>query len=623
MNDKDIFDAVTQDLADRTDWANRQTVFYQLRHDGLRRRRKPFPGAADLHFPLVDQTIEKLKPFYYNQIFATELLASFVAKPGADKAAITAAAEWFDYKLKERSNFEDEILLAVDAMLQSGRGPLKIAWDAAGKRLRFEAVEPTYFIVPAYCAELAETDRATHVQHLSVWQYRNGPLKDRLNQDPDFIKRITGRGTTRGGESALLEQERASREGLTYAEDKNTIVLWEVYERTASGWMVHTLSPLAPDEEVRTPFSLPYRHGQLPFVSFQMERKARRYYDSRGVAEILAAFETYLCKTWNEKSDSMTYFNRPLLMSEQQIPNPSNLAWEPGTILPFKVGRVDLGAPPMSFEDEMLTTRSIAEQRMSMPDFGVGRQDNLSGRKTATEVDAISTTANTVIDMRSRLSRRQLKAVYDQCWSLLGQYDEDVQYLAKGEQRAIDVASRDLIVSIAPAGSSASWDRQGQLQKAISRKQLFAGAPWINQVELDKSILELDEPGLIDRLVQDPGSRQHEQAGLQMQEIPALLLGMPVPINDSDDDATHAQTIIAFNVQMAKQGGGNPQAMQAVDQHFNEHIQRLEQRDPKQAGAVMAAAAEAASANSTRGHGETGTSQTRRERVPTSCSGGL
>jgi hypothetical protein len=216
MNDKDIFESVSHDLTDRANWANRQTVFYQLRHDGLRRRRKPFPGAADLHFPLVDQTIEKLKPFYYNQIFATELLASFVAKPGADKAAITAAAEWFDYKLKERSNFEDEILLAMDAMLQSGRGPLKIAWDAAGKRLRFEAVEPIYFIVPTHCAELAETDRATHVQHLPVWQYKNGPLKDRLNQDPDFIKRITGRGTTRDGEAAQLDQERASREGLTY-----------------------------------------------------------------------------------------------------------------------------------------------------------------------------------------------------------------------------------------------------------------------------------------------------------------------------------------------------------------------------------------------------------------------
>ena len=127
----ELFDAVCGDLADRTDWANRQMVFYQIRHDGLRRKRKPFPGAADLHFPLVDQVIEKLVPFYYNQIFATELLASFVAQPGTDQRAVSAAAQWFDFKIKERSNFEDEICPAINSMLQSGRGPLKATWDAS------------------------------------------------------------------------------------------------------------------------------------------------------------------------------------------------------------------------------------------------------------------------------------------------------------------------------------------------------------------------------------------------------------------------------------------------------------------------------------------------------------
>ena len=37
-----------------------------------------------------------------------------------------------------------------------------------------------------------------------------------------------------------------------------------------------------------------------------------------------------------------------------------------------------------------------------------------------------------------------------------------------------------------------------------------------------------------------------------------------------------------------------PQALQAIDQHFGAHMQRLSQRDPKQANAVLAQAKQAA-----------------------------
>jgi hypothetical protein len=38
-----------------------------MRHDGIRRRNKPWPWAADLHYALADEKIDKLKPFYKQQ----------------------------------------------------------------------------------------------------------------------------------------------------------------------------------------------------------------------------------------------------------------------------------------------------------------------------------------------------------------------------------------------------------------------------------------------------------------------------------------------------------------------------------------------------------------------------
>lgn len=186
----DLYNLICDDIANRKTWADRQAVWYQMRRDGLRRRNKPYPGAADLHFPLVDTIIEKLKPFYLNQLFATERLADFTARRPEAADKIVQAAWWFDYKLKQRSNLESQIALAIDYMLQNGRGILKVYWDAEERRVALDAIEPIYLIVPADTTDLACADRIVHVQHLSPWKYKNGPGSEHRKKDAEFVKRI-------------------------------------------------------------------------------------------------------------------------------------------------------------------------------------------------------------------------------------------------------------------------------------------------------------------------------------------------------------------------------------------------------------------------------------------------
>ena len=80
-------DEILTALKDRSTWENRQTTWYKMRHDGLRRQNKPWANAADMHFPLADMIIEKLKPYYIGQIFATDNVASFVGLSSETTAA--------------------------------------------------------------------------------------------------------------------------------------------------------------------------------------------------------------------------------------------------------------------------------------------------------------------------------------------------------------------------------------------------------------------------------------------------------------------------------------------------------------------------------------------------------
>lgn len=104
---------------------------------------------------------------------------------------------------------------------------------------------------------------------------------------------------------------------------------------------------------------------------------------------MVAPFEAFLCKLLNEKADAMTLYNRPLFRCEQDIPNTNNLRFGPATILPVGVAPVPMPQPPISFDQEMINQRMIAEYLTSMPDFGLAQQQNSKNARTATEVSQI------------------------------------------------------------------------------------------------------------------------------------------------------------------------------------------------------------------------------------------
>src|SRR5689334_10483723 len=100
-----LFGRAYQTLQDRQKWETKMRLFYQMRHDGVRRRNKPFPNAADLHLALVDQAITKSKPFWMAQAIGAERLATFVSMRNQQKEATESAADFFDFEMKHRTNY--------------------------------------------------------------------------------------------------------------------------------------------------------------------------------------------------------------------------------------------------------------------------------------------------------------------------------------------------------------------------------------------------------------------------------------------------------------------------------------------------------------------------------------
>ncbi len=585
-------------LQERSVWEERQALYYEMRHQGIPRRNKPFKGAADLHLPLADNAVEKLKPYYVNSIFGRQRLASFTALKQQLKAATSGAADYLDWQMRNRSNYELQVSYVIDLMLVSGPPVLKTWWDRKANRgkggLAYEAVDPMFFIVPPRGDEIDEMDYFCHVRQLTVAKFE---MDGRYTANRDLMARI------RGGDKQVEQwksEEKASREGITHSTDEDEIVLFEAYERVKEGWRVRTYSPSAPDEPVRPDFILSYRlegEPMQPFTRWRMEITEKGFYAPRSIVEKVAPYETYGTKLWNNKADWMEYAMKPLFTRDAQAPltNTANITLRPGEILPPGVTPATMPEPPFALDNEMSMTRQLAEERSGTPDFGVTDESNKQGsdNRTAAEVNLVGSFASQGIQLKARITALSEGVTYRKSWALIVQFGgKDLTYYQSDEMKVLPQQALHDSYLIAPDGVPDQWNQQQRMSRAVARFQMHKGNPNVNQEELTKSVLEADDPRLVKRLFVSTGNKAANESEDEAIEITSLLLeGYPAAVNVGEDHVTRLRILFgkmqqlslmpmpATQEEFARQQIG----IKRMQEHIMQHLQMLQQENPAMA----------------------------------------
>lgn len=571
----------------RGQWEIRQRLYSQMRVDGIRRRNKPWPSAADLHFPLIDLNIRKAKPFWEAQATSHERLVSFVALQEQLQALTTAAADYTDFELRQNTNYLTELNRAIDIMCVRGRGVLKAIVDPFEEyAIKFDAVDPIFIIMADQADDFDDADWFVHIQHLTLPAYKRDR---RYSQDETVIRSI--RGNKDLDVAAGVLQDKEAREGVNYSRNPNQIILWEHYVRTMGGWTVYTYSPMAPDKAVRKAYGVPYKargKASLPYFSFKMEVKEKGWYSPRGIAELCAPFESYTCKLWNEKTDAMTLGNRPILTSEQQIPNTVNIRWNPGEIVPGNLKAVPMPAPAFSFDQELAFTRSVSEQLTMLPDFGItvpGDQSTGSKPRTATENNRVANLQSVGTESQGRIFRQDLGKVYRHVWGMILQYRKgEISYYAGDELKTLPEAALHDAYLITPDGNPSDWDKTQRLQRAMGRLQTFSGSPNVDQDILVRDALAADDPKLAQEAFIPSGVKAANEAEDEAEEIQILKDGFPAAVRPNEDHATRIHVLVSWIDKQHQQGAPMDQiAKQRILQHMAVHFQYLQQINPKAA----------------------------------------
>jgi hypothetical protein len=569
----ELYCDIVDDLDDRSAWESRQVLWHKMRTQGVPRTRKPWPGAASMHVPLGDTIINKLKAYYVQWIFGPELLASFYAIEDQGDSYTDSVAQWFDYQVRECSNFPTMAICAIDSCLQNGMGFLKPYWDWNKERLAFASIHPYFIIVPPNTQEIQEADRIVHVMHMSEAEYVRNAESRGYNTDEDFIESIKGEGKP----DQKYEETRYTAEGLSYSRLKDLIILWEVYVRESDGQIrVETFSPLQPDEPARAPFKLPFRHKQIPLIQLPYELIDPGFFSSRGVMELVQMYEASACKMWNEKLDFMSIANRPVLSTQGGSINAQNIRWEPGAVYDSVLQLVEQPAPPVDFDQEIQANRSFAEQRVGIPDFGIGDQADSQGQnKTATETNAITQVMQQSNDLRARVIKNAITAVFEQAWSILKQYkNDDLNYFWRKRRVTLDDAAFDNAYVLRPNGSVDGYSREREIQKLMQLRQLAQGAPWLKTSEIDRKIVELMDSSWIMQVFEEPPEVMANQQESQAIENSCMHDGFLPQVEPTDDHVTHLTILLGYlgwtkqHQQMLP-----PDVMDIFVQHGTMHVQ--------------------------------------------------
>ena len=612
MNDHlDLFRRAYQILSDRQRWEDKQRVYYIMRHTGIRRRNKPFPTAADLHLALIDEAINKLKPFTLAQVTGQERLVTFCARRQQLQETTEAAADFFSFELKERSNLLKVLETVVDTMWLRGHGIVKAYVDPFNDyKLVHENVDPLFLLMSDASNDFEDADEWIHVRQITVGTFRRDRRwcanyrDDNGEIDPQIEAAISGGSdgqsrlqntierirTQRGRDFDMIQSDKETREGVTHTTSNDTIIVWEHYVRTIGGIMVYPYCPVAMDVEIRKPYGVPYKvNGKVscPFFSFIAEQKDDGWYSPRGVAEKIADNEIYGCKVWNAKADAITFFNTPILTGETPLQNPANYNLVPGEYIPGNVRAVSYGQPSISFDQEIMFTRSEAEQRSQMPDLGIqqsGQPQHRGEKPTAREISAKMSLAQVGTNHSGNLFRRNLTDLFRHDWGLCLQYKRsDLTYFISDNLQTLPPQALHDEYLILPGGSTDDWDKGQRLQKAMGRLQALGALPNTNKDELVRDVLAADDARLVKRILIPQNEKGASESEDEAQEITSMIVThYPAPVLPGEDHATRIKVLVSFMMaQGQKSVPVDPMAKQRIQEHLVVHMKYLKQLQPQ------------------------------------------
>jgi len=384
------------------------------------------------------------------------------------------------------------------------------------------------------------------------------------------------------------EYTKRIREGLDALKNNSGMVkIWETYmyyDLNGDGFQEKCVFTFAPDfGQTLRKITLPLDSGKFPFVKFVNELTDDRWFSHRGICEMIADLVREIDTTHNQKIDSQSLRNAPMISYRAGVVNPNLIKFSPAQAIPrhdpddvVMVNNTNLNTD-FSYEKEQMILESKIEELIGQIDYGLQSMINRRQPRTAFEVQGQQQNAATVFSLDADLYTESFTELFNMVWDLWCQYgsdQEEFSYFGENGWEQIRLSREEVQgkYKLILRGNDQNFNPQVRQDRAAMIMQST-----LNPVALQMGIVQpqnvynaykkfyqtLDIPNW-QEFVTDPQIMQ--------QMNPPKPPPPPVKINMEDlTDAEASQVKAAYGIQPDVQG----MQLAAQDEIANEEHQKL------------------------------------------------
>jgi len=574
------YDEGMEALDSRKEYEQRIAQLHAQRYgyDAPSQMNYPWPGASNHRYLLADMTICRLLPIRTKLIYSSKNIVNTIAKKKELIPYSPLMASYNDFYTKQRTDFERQIQYCANYQMQEGLTIMKTFFDWEKKKIVHEVVPSIFFIVPSDTHDMHEGPWVIHILQKSAdWvraRFADCPDKARLEKLINKIK--DGNTETNGSsDSGGLEKHSYDRMGISRSKAKTRVItLWEKHLRKDGKLYIKYIAPDDPGLNLGDAFEYPFDSMQKAdrycFEASKFEELTPHFYDTRGITAKATEWEHLITAMLRAWLNSTQMYCSPVFYAQTPDSIPSttqNLDWAPGSILPAPLIKVDMGNPPVEFQQIMNFGRETFERWTSQPDYGLGKANTFGDARTATEIKALTfqQSLNTEADLNNW--KLFIGQIMKKQFGLLNEYKDHItewDYMTKDGFQQFDpqFLSEDYFIEV--NGSADALNRESQLNNAIALLniglQVAQGAPpgSVKVLELFKNVVENSYPESVERFVGEDGTAQAEAARDANVDMATLLQTGILTPKQGGDPLINSQVAIQTLQKLMRSG-------QAVD----------------------------------------------------------
>ncbi len=527
------------DLQNRIDW---HTKIARLRDDRLgrrRRRRGMYPGAPNFLEPIIDDNVRQVTSAENSILWSgSRYLALFFPLDQASMDKKRDAESVFDLMMRITLNKRSEIEVLLDEKNEIGMNIAKLTVNTdamPGKVLPdFEQVDPVDLVVPTGTKRLRDAERLTHIIRLTEREFRaKGEAANWTNVE-EVIKLTKEKRAeaNKSGNNKIVAQlnEKGSDAALMGLNALPTslpwIIVWEVYYYNEDNEKrMAVVSPFAKDlpisdipwihpprtfgeDEKGEPLATIIPERRWPFVQFRFENRKKGYYDTRGLAELLADNQKTATAMLNAMGIQLDFFSHPILQGGAAGGNQMRI--RPGARLPSDVTVAKLPDPSPIFQINADRERQKAARRAGAGIGSLTSNQSLSTPKTATESAQLGRAANMLSSDAVMRFTEPLGDLFNMMWQFLVHNPQDLIVVSRAQDQVSMFSKEDIVATnyiVVPYISGQNANPDFILLQLKAMAPFLQNSPVVRQAEFLRFLLDQIDPMITEQLVIDPNTQ--------------------------------------------------------------------------------------------------------------------